>query len=185
VDDVDATLAAMGADAVVTLGPLDFGAFIPGWRTAWVSDPDGNIVEISQGYTDQDDPPSIVRPHMNELRFTFSDLIAGYVTSFDEGTRRFVMKTSDGREFAVDLTDTMSAELVRNLEEPYADASGLVNQMLVPGRFLFAYGVFYPQGGGHVFEAKRLVFVGRKEISSSSRSRTGGSSRSPRSATPI
>jgi mannose/cellobiose epimerase-like protein (N-acyl-D-glucosamine 2-epimerase family) len=100
---------------------------------------------------------------MNELRFTFSDLIAGYVTSFDQGTRRLVMKTSDGREFAVDLTDTMSAELVRNLEEPYADASGLVNQMLVPGRFLFAYGIFYPQGGGHVFEAKRLVFVGRKE----------------------
>jgi mannose/cellobiose epimerase-like protein (N-acyl-D-glucosamine 2-epimerase family) len=100
---------------------------------------------------------------MNELRFTFSDLIAGYVTSFDQGARRFVMKTSDGREFAVDLTDTMSAELVRNLEEPYADASGLVNQMLVPGRFLFAYGVFYPQGGGHVFEAKRLVFVGRKD----------------------
>ena len=59
VDDVDATLAAMGADAHVTLGPLDFGAFIPGWRTAWVTDPDGNIVEISQGYTDQDDPPQL------------------------------------------------------------------------------------------------------------------------------
>ena len=59
VADVDETLAAMGADAHVTLGPLDFGAFIPGWRTAWVSDPDGNIVEISQGYTDQDDPPQL------------------------------------------------------------------------------------------------------------------------------
>lgn len=59
VDDVDATLAAMGADARVTLGPLDFGAFIAGWRTAWVSDPDDNIVEISQGYTDQDDPPQL------------------------------------------------------------------------------------------------------------------------------
>ena len=52
VDSVDATLAAMGADAKVTLGPLGFDAFIPGWRTAWVSDPDGNIVEISQGFTD-------------------------------------------------------------------------------------------------------------------------------------
>ena len=59
VDDVDATLTAMGSDARVTLGPLDFGAFIPGWRTAWVSDPDGNIVEISQGYTDQDNPPQL------------------------------------------------------------------------------------------------------------------------------
>jgi glyoxylase I family protein len=57
VDNVDATLAAMGADAVVTLGPLDFGDFIPGWRTVWVADPDGRIVEISQGYTDQDAPP--------------------------------------------------------------------------------------------------------------------------------
>jgi glyoxylase I family protein len=59
VDDVDAKLAAMGGDAVVTLGPLDFGAFIPGWRTVWVADPDGNIVEISQGYTDQDNPPQV------------------------------------------------------------------------------------------------------------------------------
>jgi glyoxylase I family protein len=59
VDDVDATLAAMGGDAVVTLGPLDFDAFIPGWRTVWVADPDGNIVEISQGYTDQDNPPQV------------------------------------------------------------------------------------------------------------------------------
>jgi glyoxylase I family protein len=53
VDNVDATVAAMGPDARVTLGPLSFDAFIPGWRTVWVADPDGNIVEISQGYTDQ------------------------------------------------------------------------------------------------------------------------------------
>ena len=59
VDDVDAALAEMGRDAVVTLGPLSFDEFIPGWRTVWVADPDGNIVEISQGYTDQDNPPSL------------------------------------------------------------------------------------------------------------------------------
>ena len=46
VDDVDAKLAEMGEDAVVTLGPLDFDDFIPGWRTVWVADPDGNIVEF-------------------------------------------------------------------------------------------------------------------------------------------
>ena len=50
VNDVDAKLAAMGADARVTHGPFGFDAFIPGWRTVWVSDPDGNIVEISQGF---------------------------------------------------------------------------------------------------------------------------------------
>jgi len=59
VDDVDATLAAMGDEAKVTLGPFGFDAFIPGWRTVWVSDPDGNIVEISQGFTDQENPPAL------------------------------------------------------------------------------------------------------------------------------
>ncbi len=100
---------------------------------------------------------------MSHLRFSFSDTIAGYVTGFDREQGRFGLRTSDGREFTVALTDTMSAELVRNLNEPYQDASGLVHQMLVPGRFMFAYGIFYPQGDGHAFEAKRLVFVGKKE----------------------
>jgi glyoxylase I family protein len=57
VDNVDTKLAEMGHDAQVTLGPFDFDAFIPGWRTVWVADPEGNIVEISQGFIDQDDPP--------------------------------------------------------------------------------------------------------------------------------
>jgi glyoxylase I family protein len=59
VDDVDAKLAEMGDDARITLGPLDFNDFIPGWRTVWVADPEGNIVEISQGYVDQDNPPPL------------------------------------------------------------------------------------------------------------------------------
>lgn len=57
VDDVDATLAEMGPDATITAGPMDFDAFIPGWRSVWVADPDGNIVEISHGFVDQEDPP--------------------------------------------------------------------------------------------------------------------------------
>lgn len=52
VEHVDAKLAEMGSAAKVTLGPLDFDDFIPGWRTVWLADPDGNIVEISQGYKD-------------------------------------------------------------------------------------------------------------------------------------
>jgi glyoxylase I family protein len=58
VDDVDAKLAEMGADAKITAGPMGFDAFIPGWRTVWVADPDGNIVEISQGFVDETDPPA-------------------------------------------------------------------------------------------------------------------------------
>ncbi|RKH12587.1 VOC family protein [Corallococcus sp. CA053C] len=57
VDDVDAKLAELGADARVTLKPLDFDDLIEGWRSAWVADPEGNIIEISQGYEDEPAPP--------------------------------------------------------------------------------------------------------------------------------
>jgi glyoxylase I family protein len=59
VDDVDAQIRAMGGEAVINLGPLDFDAFIPGWRTVWLMDPDGRIVEVSQGYVDERDPPPL------------------------------------------------------------------------------------------------------------------------------
>jgi len=60
VDDVDAKLAQIGEDAKITLGPLSFDDFIPGWRTVWIADPDNRIVEISQGFVDQDNPPALV-----------------------------------------------------------------------------------------------------------------------------
>lgn len=54
VDDVDAQLAAMEDAAKISHGPFSFNDFIPGWRTVWVRDPEGNIVEISQGFKDQE-----------------------------------------------------------------------------------------------------------------------------------
>lgn len=56
VDDLDATLARLGDDAPITLGPLDMSQFIPGMRVAWVRDPEGNIVELNQGYVDEENP---------------------------------------------------------------------------------------------------------------------------------
>lgn len=53
-DDVDAFLAAMDGAADISAGPIDFGEFIPGWRTVWLRDPDGVVVEISQGYRDEE-----------------------------------------------------------------------------------------------------------------------------------
>ncbi|MET9064726.1 VOC family protein [Streptosporangium sandarakinum] len=52
-DDIDEALAGMGPQAQVSLGPLCFDDFIPGWRTVWVKDPDGTVVEITQGFKDQ------------------------------------------------------------------------------------------------------------------------------------
>jgi glyoxylase I family protein len=53
VENVDIKLKAIGEDAIITLGPLSFDAFIPGWRTVWLKDPDDRIIEISQGFTDE------------------------------------------------------------------------------------------------------------------------------------
>ncbi len=58
VQDLDAKLAEMGSDAKLTLGPLDMGQFIPGMRVAWLADPEDNIVELNQGYIDEDNPPA-------------------------------------------------------------------------------------------------------------------------------
>ena len=94
------------------------------------------------------------------VEFTFSDLIAGYVTNFDSGTDIFGLKTTDGREFKAKLTPTSYAKLVQNLDEAYPDATGAMRSMLVPGRYVFTYGVFYPDSS--IFEAKQIVFVGRQ-----------------------
>ena len=59
VDDLDAKLAEMGEDAPVSLGPIDFSDFVPGMRAVWVRDPEGNIVELNQGFVDERDPPPL------------------------------------------------------------------------------------------------------------------------------
>ncbi len=52
VENLDSKLAEIGDDAKITHGPLDLSEFIPGWRVWWIADPEGNIIELSQGYTD-------------------------------------------------------------------------------------------------------------------------------------
>jgi mannose/cellobiose epimerase-like protein (N-acyl-D-glucosamine 2-epimerase family)/anti-anti-sigma regulatory factor len=99
---------------------------------------------------------------MNDLSFTVSDLIAGYVTGYDAMAQTFGLKTSDGREFRVTLTPTVYAEFVRNLGEEFQNASDRLPQSLTAGRYLYVYGVFYPEAQTK-FEAKHIVFLGEGE----------------------
>ena len=95
------------------------------------------------------------------LDFTFSDLIAGYVTYFDEEKDCFGLKTSDGREFDCNLSPMRYAKLLQNLDEAYPDATGSMRKMLSEsGSYLFAYGIFYPDKAA--FDAKSIVFTGRQ-----------------------
>jgi mannose/cellobiose epimerase-like protein (N-acyl-D-glucosamine 2-epimerase family) len=101
---------------------------------------------------------------MKKIDFTVSDLIAGYVIRYDSTRDAFGLKTSDGREFLVNLTPTAHdyVEIVHNLGENYQNAADKLKEMLVPGRYLFVYGIFYPDGPSdeHGFEAKHIVFLG-------------------------
>ncbi len=99
---------------------------------------------------------------MANLEFTFSDTIAGYVINFDRKKRSFGFKTSDGREFEAFLTPSTYARITQNLEEPYNDCTNRLGEMLVPGQFVYAYGVFYPHEAGNKFEVKSMVFPGEK-----------------------
>ena len=97
-----------------------------------------------------------------KIDFTFSDTIAGYVTHFNRVERSVKISTSDGREFKGILTPATYARIAQNLEEPYADATGRLAELLTPGQLVYAYGVFYPDAaeGDYTFEIKSMVFPG-------------------------
>ncbi|NJR50618.1 MAG: N-acyl-D-glucosamine 2-epimerase [Leptolyngbyaceae cyanobacterium CSU_1_3] len=97
---------------------------------------------------------------MERMNFTFSDTIAGYVTHFDRSAKSFGIKTSDGRIYEAHLTPAAYGRIAQNLEEPYNDCTGRFAELLTPGQHVFAYGIFYPQGDGHRFDVKSLVFPG-------------------------
>jgi len=98
----------------------------------------------------------------NQIQQPFSDTVAGYVVSYDQPTDQYVVKTSGGVDFTVQLKPNTYAFYARNLGDGYADATLAIRSSLTPGRFLYTYGVFYPENGANVFEAQFVVFVGRE-----------------------
>ena len=98
---------------------------------------------------------------MNQINWTFSDTIAGYITTADIEKGTFTIKTPGGTEFSGKTTSATFGEYVHNLGETYKDAMGQLSTLMVPGTYMFAYGVFYPEDGGHKFEAQHLVFPGK------------------------
>ncbi len=97
----------------------------------------------------------------NTIQQPFSDTIAGYVVNYNQATDQYVVKTSGGVDFTIQLKANTYAFYARNLGDGYADATGTIRTMLTPGRFLYTYGIFYPENGTFVVEAQFLVFVGQ------------------------
>ncbi|GHJ39502.1 AGE family epimerase/isomerase [Streptomyces sp. TS71-3] len=89
--------------------------------------------------------------------FTFSDRTAGYVVG--RRGREVELRTLDGRLVTLHLTDVTYAHRMRNLGEPYQDATGSMDEHLRPGAFLFSYGPVYPEGGELHYQATELIFI--------------------------
>jgi len=54
----------------------------------------------------------------------------------------------------------VAAEFLRNLGEPYLDASAHLREMLQIDREVFVQGVAYPVRGRSLLDAKRVIFLG-------------------------
>ncbi len=103
---------------------------------------------------------------MNDIKFTFSDTIAGYVTSYDRESDTFGLKTSDGREYSLKLKSNTYGWIANNLDEPRQWCSGdQIRAMLVPGRYMYNYGIYYPEAGGFTYEVQFVIFMGARENS--------------------
>ncbi|WP_327067515.1 AGE family epimerase/isomerase [Kitasatospora sp. NBC_01302] len=93
-----------------------------------------------------------------DTRRTYSDSIAGYVTSYEPTRERFGLRTSDGREVTIHLDEALNSQIVRNLGEPPKDTTGATRDMLAEGRYVFVYGIFYQWEGGQRIEARQITF---------------------------
>lgn len=96
---------------------------------------------------------------MNRLNFTFSDLISGYVRSYDSVNRVIELDTSDGRAYRAILTGNTYAKQTQNLDEGWLDRGGQLDQLLIPGQMVFLYGTFFPEQETS-FEINFIVFAG-------------------------
>lgn len=100
---------------------------------------------------------------MDKMCFTFSDMIAGYVVSAPSDEKKFVLKTTDERPFEIQLTDATFGLIMQNLNEPYQGLPVPLEQMIVPGKYLFAQGIFYPEKDDFSFDAKSIIFPGQQQ----------------------
>ena len=98
---------------------------------------------------------------MNAFNFTFSDLISGYVKTYQPSNRTLDLITSDGRSYRATLTDNTYAKQTQNLNEGWKDRGGQLNELLKPGQMVMLYGTFFPEEQVS-FEVNYIVFAGEE-----------------------
>lgn len=52
VENLDDKLSQIGEDLKITQGPINLDDFVEGMKACWIEDPEGNIIELCEGYRD-------------------------------------------------------------------------------------------------------------------------------------
>lgn len=52
VESIEEKIKEIGSSAIITQDTIELSEFIPGMRACWIADPEGNIIELNQGYMD-------------------------------------------------------------------------------------------------------------------------------------
>lgn len=99
---------------------------------------------------------------MNDLNFSFSDLISGYVSHYNPSERIIDLNTSDGRAYRAQLTANTYAKQTQNLNESWLDRGEQLEKLLVRGQMVFLYGTFFPENEIR-FEVNYIVFAGESK----------------------
>ena len=97
---------------------------------------------------------------LNRITTPHSDLLYLEIDRVDSSGNSFQGRTPDGSSFRVDLSPDFRARTLRNLGEIENDCTAAAPAMLVPGRKVFAHGIFYPTSSEAVFEGQKLYFLG-------------------------
>lgn len=93
---------------------------------------------------------------MNKFDFTFSDLISGYVESFNPETKVIILVTSDGRRYQAVLTPNTYTKQTQNLGEGWLDRGSMLTEILAEGKLVFLYGTYFPEADT-TFEVNYIV----------------------------
>lgn len=61
VDDIEKSIASLNADGIATDNIIDCSNVTPGMRIVFFRDPDGNSVELMEGWKDEANPPQLAQ----------------------------------------------------------------------------------------------------------------------------
>ena len=127
-----------------------------GWLAAW-----GSLGPGLAGVAEAAGPERAVPAGVAFPLAPWSDLVTGTIVEWRPLGRVLCLRTHDGTIVSGQLTTEGTAVPLRNLGEPAPRKVVPAGRELVPGRLAAAFGTFYPEAAGPVFEIQKVFLLER------------------------